>query len=185
MATAGRPSPAVQSFSARLGRNVYFLRDHESYLFGGPAIQAAMEHVRRALAPHREQRAGRAAAGTSRRAALPPGSLRDRHPTFGIDVPIDGDGRRLVGFPARSEQGNGTGDAVRALELVRSGTSRTVSGLDGWCFGSYPRTRLPPWITHYPAPNDAELHHLCNHTAVFIVPSLHEGFGPTARQRLP
>ena len=45
--------------------------------------------------------------------------------------------------------------------------------------------RFPTDYPHYPAPNDAELHHLCNHTAVFIVPSLHEGFGPTARQRLP
>src|SRR2546430_6400406 len=70
----------------------------------------------------------------------------------------------------------GAKDAVIAVDLVRSGLDPDQQS-NVWCFGSYPRASLPGWIPHYNASDNRELRRMYNRTAVFIVPSLHEGFG--------
>ena len=177
VATAWQVVPAVQALPARLGRKVYFLQDHESYLLGDAAIRAAMARtftVPWPLVVNSEpvQRLVEAVAG--RGCQRIPCAIDTA--TFGLDTPVDSGERQLVGFPARLEQAKRTGDAVAAVELVRS---RIEPGRRPgvWCFGSHPRADIPAWITHHVAPGDGELRHLYNRTAVFIVPSLHEGFG--------
>jgi glycosyltransferase involved in cell wall biosynthesis len=177
VATSWQVVSAVHGLPARFGRKVYFLQDHESYLLGDPPIREAMARtftVPWPLIVNSEpvQRLVVTVAG------------RDCHripcaidtAAFRLNIPTDSPERQLIGFPARPEQAKRTEDAVTAVDLVRS---RLDPGqqLGVWCFGSYPRAGVPGWITHYSAPDDRELRHLYNRTAVFIVPSLHEGFG--------
>lgn len=177
VATSWQVVPAVQALPARLGRKAYFLQDHESYLLGDAAVRAAMACTFTVPWPlvvnsGPVQRLVETAAG--RDCCRIPCAIDTA--AFGLDIPVDSGERQLIGFPARPEQAKRTEDAVAAAELVRS---RMEPGQwpDVWCFGSYPRARLPAWITHHAFPADGELRRLYNRTAVFIVPSLHEGFG--------
>lgn len=177
VATAWQTVAAVQALPARLGRKAYFLQDHESYLLGGGVIRAAMTRTFAVPWPlivnsGPVQHLVETVAG--RRCYRIPCVIDTT--AFGLDIPIDSGARQLIGFPARTEQAKRTSDAITALELVRSQMpAGTRPG--AWCFGAFPYASLPSWITHYPAPGDSELRQLYNRTAVFIVPSLHEGFG--------
>jgi glycosyltransferase involved in cell wall biosynthesis len=177
VATSWQVVPAVHALPARFGRKVYFLQDHESYLLGDAPIREAMARtftVPWPLIVNSEP--------VHRLVATVAGRDCHRIPcvidtaAFRLDIPTDSTERQLIGFPARPEQAKRTEDAVTAVDLVRSRLDQGQQ-LDVWCFGSYPRAGLPGWITHYSASDDRELRHLYNRTAVFIVPSLHEGFG--------
>lgn len=176
VATAWQTIPAVRSLPARFGRKAYFLQDHESYLLGGTAIRAAMAHtftVPWPLIVNSEPVRHLVETVAGRRCYQIPCAIDTT--AFGLDIPVDSSERRLIGFPARPEQAKRTGDALTALELVRP--RNPARQLAAWCFGSYQRANLPAWITHYSAPGDDELRCLYNRTAIFVVPSLHEGFG--------
>ena len=177
VATAWQTVAAVQALPARLGRKAYFLQDHESYLLGSGAIRTAMTRTFTMPWPlivnsEPVQRLVETVAG--RQCYRIPCVIDTT--AFGLDIPIDSAARQLIGFPARTEQAKRTGDAITALELVRSQMPAGTRP-PAWCFGAYPRTSLPSWITHHLAPSDGELRQLYNRTVVFIVPSLHEGFG--------
>jgi glycosyltransferase involved in cell wall biosynthesis len=177
VATAWQTVAAVQALPARLGRKAYFLQDHESYLLGSEAIRAAMTRTFTVPWPlivngEPVQRLVETVAG--RQCYRIPCVIDTT--AFGLDIPIGSAARQLIGFPARTEQAKRTSDAIWALELVRSQMPAGTRP-EAWCFGAYPRTSVPSWITHHPAPSDGELRQLYNRTAVFIVSSLHEGFG--------
>ena len=177
VATAWQVVPAVQALPTRLGRKVYFLQDHESYLLGDAAVRAAMARtftVPWPLVVNSEpvQRLVETIAG---RDCYRIPCVIDTA-AFGLDIPVGSGERQLIGFPARPEQAKRTENAVAATELVRSRIEPS-RWPDVWCFGSYPRAPLPAWITHHAFPGDGQLRRLYNRTAVFIVPSLHEGFG--------
>jgi glycosyltransferase involved in cell wall biosynthesis len=177
VATAWQVVPAVHALPARLGRKVYFLQDHESYLLGDAATRTAMARtftVPWPLVVNNEPVQGLVETVAGRECYRIPCVINTA--AFGLDTPVDSGERQLIGFPARPEQAKRTDDAVAAVELVRSRMEPSRRP-DVWCFGSRPRASLPAWITHYAAPGDGELRHLYNRTAVFVVPSLHEGFG--------
>lgn len=177
VATSWQVVPAVHALSARFGRKLYFLQDHESYLLGDAPIREAMARtftVPWPLIVNSESVQQLVATVAGRDCHRIPCAIDTA--AFALDIPIDSMERQLIGFPARPELAKRTGDAVTAIELVRSRLEPDRQpGV--WCFGSYPRAGLPEWITHYTAPDDRQLRHLYNRTAVFIVPSLHEGFG--------
>jgi glycosyltransferase involved in cell wall biosynthesis len=175
--TAWQTVAAVQALPPRFGRKTYFLQDHESYLLGDEAIRAAMTRtfaVPWPLIVNSEPVQHLVETVAGRHCHRIPCVVDTA--AFGLDIPIDSGARQLIGFAARTEQAKRTSDAITALQLVRS--HLPVGRRPGaWCFGAYPRAGLPSWITHYPAPSDSELRQLYNRTAVFVVPSLHEGFG--------
>lgn len=165
----------AQSYSRRMGRKVYFLQDYESYMLGDAAER---EQARRTLhvdwptvctslagARLVESVAGRAC-------HLVRNAVDTR--LFRPLTPPGGDGRTLIGFPARAEGTKRTYDAVRAAELARPHLPPHVGF---WCFGYERIPGLPAWVTHHVAPDDSRLAQLYNRSALFLVPSEHEGFG--------
>ena len=175
VATNWQVVPQVGTYPARLGRKVLFLQDYESarrpdglayapmvdgLRMGWPVIAGSVP-VRRLVAE---------VTG----APCPLVSPVVDGSRFAADVPIDAGRRDRVGFPARLEWSKRTADAVAALEILR-GTRG--ARLKAWCFGRYTGAALPDWIEHHPAPDDVELRRLYNTSAVFLVPSVYEGFG--------
>ncbi len=176
VATAWQIAPEVAALPPYTGRKVFFLQDYESYLLGSAEERAAMERAMTLPWPliACSKPVERLVAKVPRRQCLRIPCTIDTG-TFAIDNPIDSPKRTLIGFPARPEEAKRTSDAVTALELVRS--RLPDQPLSAWCFGPYAPTPLPPWITHHSAPEDRELRRLYNRSAIFVVPSLHEGFG--------
>jgi glycosyltransferase involved in cell wall biosynthesis len=174
VATSWRIVDKVEAFSPRIGEKVCFLHDYESYRLGSRDERAAMQRSLRmgwpiiaASAPVQDlvhELTGRWCPLVA--CAVDPRQFRQTHP-------VDHPARRLIGFPARLERAKRTPDAIAALASVRANRPEAISV---WCFGQYPGT-LPRWVTHLPAPNDAELCDFYNRTAVFVVPSELEGFG--------
>jgi glycosyltransferase involved in cell wall biosynthesis len=167
--------PQVETYPARFGRKVLFLSDYESARRpDGMAYAPMADGLRKGWpviagsAPVQRLVAEMTGSSCPLVAPVVDGS------SFAVDVPIDDASRDGVGFPARLEWSKRTADAVAALEILRSARG---SGLKAWCFGRYTSAALPDWIEHHPAPSDAELRRLYNTSAVFLVPSVYEGFG--------
>jgi glycosyltransferase involved in cell wall biosynthesis len=175
VATTWHVVPQVKAYSARLGRKVFFLQDYESYRRpDGKARRAMVESLRHGWpiiagsAPVRrlvEEVTGQ---------TCPVVACAVDGATFRIDVPIDADSRRWIGFPARGEWSKRTSDAVKALALLQSWRDQR---LNVWCFGRFASDALPNWVEHHVFPEDIELRRLYNRSAVFLVPSAWEGFG--------
>lgn len=167
--------PWAQSYSQRMGSRVYFLQDYESYMLGDAAER---EEARRTL------HVGWPIVCTSLAGAqlVETAAGRSCHlirnvvdtSLFRPVVPIDGEERTLIGFPARAEGTKRTYDAVRAAELARPHLPPDFSF---WCFGYERMPGLPSWIKHHVSPDDTRLAELYNHSRLFLVPSEFEGFG--------
>ncbi|HWS52996.1 MAG TPA: glycosyltransferase family 4 protein [Pyrinomonadaceae bacterium] len=165
----------AQSYSPRMGRRIYFLQDYESYMLGD---EAEREEARRTLrldwplvcTSLAGARLVESAAGK------PCHLVRNAIDTrlFRPFIPVGGDERTLIGFPARAERTKRTYDAVRAAELARPHLPPSVGF---WCFGHERIPGLPDWITHHVGPDDSRLAELYNRSRLFLVPSEHEGFG--------
>jgi glycosyltransferase involved in cell wall biosynthesis len=175
VATAWQVVPITEGYSPACGRKLYYLQDYETYLLGSPAERDAIERtfaVPWPLVVSSPAIAQFVRSVIDRQIAVIPCAVDVE--TFRVTVPIDNQDRCLVGFPARREQAKCTGDAVEALTTIRS---RLGSRLRPWCFGYDKIPTLPSWINHVHAPNDEQLRDLYNHTRIFIVPSMYEGFG--------
>jgi glycosyltransferase involved in cell wall biosynthesis len=175
VATNWQVVPQVETYPARLGRKVLFLNDYESARRpDGLAYAPMADGLRKGWpviagsAPVRRLVAEVTGASCPLVAPVVDGSR------FAADVPIDAGRRDRVGFPARLEWSKRTADAVAALEILRGARG---GRLKAWCFGRYTGAALPDWIEHHPAPDDAALRGLYNTSAVFVVPSVYEGFG--------
>jgi glycosyltransferase involved in cell wall biosynthesis len=167
--------PLAQSYSRRMGRKLYFLQDYESYMLGDSADR---EEARRTL--HADLPTVCTSLAGARLVQSVAGRtchlIRNAVDTvlFRPFIPIGGDERTLIGFPARAEGTKRTYDAVRAAESARPHLPPHVRF---WCFGYERIPGLPVWVTHHVAPDDSRLAELYNHSRLFLVPSEHEGFG--------
>lgn len=90
------------------------------------------------------------------------------------------DRARVVGFPLRKRPEKGARDALAAAALLhrRDETLRFVA------FGDRGEIQVPDWVIHAGVITDADLRALYNRCAVFVLPSLAEGWGLPAAEAM-
>jgi glycosyltransferase involved in cell wall biosynthesis len=92
---------------------------------------------------------------------------------FGCDLPIRERRRPHVLMLSHVMEWKGTADGLKALEFAR----RSVPELTATLFGvAAPPANLPAWISYERNPPQARLRQLYNDAAVFLAPSLAEGW---------
>lgn len=87
---------------------------------------------------------------------------------------IESDQRKLIMFPAREEEFKRTQDAILAISRLEQ---QYYSEYRFACFGRSKPENLPEYIEFYDSPTNENLCELLNQTAIFITPSLYEGWG--------
>ena len=93
--------------------------------------------------------------------------------TFGVDIPPDRRCANRVLMLHHSEPWKGTAVGIAALEQARAKAPEIAAAL----FGVMKPASLPSWIKFYENPRQARLRELYNDAAIFIAPSLVEGWG--------
>lgn len=166
--------------SARLGRLAQVVADYEIWMM------ADADHRARMAAAFCRPGVARFAASSAVESMLrDAGSDHVGRARPGIDlnlfqqrVPMSG--RRLVvGFPLRNGPHKGMDVVLAALEEVR----RHFPSVEVTCFGTADR-RLPRWVTARGLLAPVELVEWYNSLAVFVLPSLYEGFGLPALEAM-
>ena len=93
---------------------------------------------------------------------------------FGIDIPPETRRPESVGMLWHSQPWKGSASGLQALEIVQ----RQVPRLHVELFGTDPSPfPLPPWITYHCRPSRTALRAMYNRCALFLAPSLSEGWG--------
>lgn len=86
-----------------------------------------------------------------------------------------------VGMPYRTAKKKGMDDGFKALRAVKE----KIPDLRAFLFGSEAvQHELDPWMTYYYRPSNQEVADLYNSVAVFVVPSIAEGFGLPALEAM-
>jgi glycosyltransferase involved in cell wall biosynthesis len=175
VASAWQTAEWVKSYFSRKGRKFYFVQDFERYMDAGPELRIRIAATytsglrNMVISPAcREVVEGN---GGLVACEVPNGLDLDR---LRLETPIDDAARTGIGFPNRPERHKGTGDAIAAVQIIRS---RTGHPGPYWCFGGERPADLPDWVEHHPRPSDAELVRLYNRSSIFLVPSHYEGWG--------
>jgi glycosyltransferase involved in cell wall biosynthesis len=162
---------------AQHGRSIYLFMEYEYYMAGDVGMRRAIERTMKAadatvaISP--------AACALAER-LNPTGSVHLVCIGIELDryfVPRDETlpARTRIGFPFRPEVFKRSGDAVAALaSLHRRGK---LDSYACWAYGIDRRPDLPSWIEYRCKPSSDELRDLLNHSAIFVVPSLLEGWG--------
>jgi glycosyltransferase involved in cell wall biosynthesis len=100
---------------------------------------------------------------------------------FGVDVPPEDRNPRAVMMLYHDLPWKGSRDGLAALEQVR----RSHPDLEITLFGTPSRPELPPEIRYVQDPHQQRLRTLYNEAAIFVAPSLSEGWGlPPAESML-
>jgi len=94
--------------------------------------------------------------------------------TFGLDVPIDERQHAQLMMLCHDAEWKGTDDGIEAMLLVAREVPQIRATLFG--VGKSPKN-LPKWITYRRNPQQNELRALYNQAAIFVSPSLAEGWG--------
>lgn len=176
VATAWMTAEAALELPADWGRKFYFVQDYEYFMTASAEIRERMATTYRApfcnlvISPACAEMV--VAAGGRVHAEVPNGLDHDR---YQVEIPIDSPERRYIGFPSRHEPFKKTDDAIAAI--VRFRAQNPESGFKFWTFGTHRPADLPDWIDFHKWPSDATLADLYNRSAIFIVPSLYEGWG--------
>ncbi|HEX4865748.1 MAG TPA: glycosyltransferase family 4 protein, partial [Acidimicrobiales bacterium] len=84
----------------------------------------------------------------------------------------------VVGFIARDGPAKRTEDAIAALAQVRATHDIRVIAVGP------DRVELPPWVDRFDAPSDDTMRDFYNQLAVFLLPSLYEGWGLPAAEAM-
>jgi glycosyltransferase involved in cell wall biosynthesis len=175
VATAWQTAEWVREYPPTKGEKFYFAMDFERYMEAGPELRGRISATHTAgLRTMVISPAGRemVEAGGGRISCFVPCALE--FSIYRLQNGIDSDLRTMIGFPTRPERHKSTEDAIKALELVRSGTS---FGGTVWSFGGERPADFPEWANYHTRPSDSELARLYNLTSIFVVPSRYEGWG--------
>lgn len=174
VATAWQTAEWVATYADRKGRRIYFLHDYEHYMTASEDFkQRIHKSFKRGLQIVCSSPAVRSMvqdAGGYIAAEIPNGL--DFSIYYKAHETADAE-RNMIGFPARSEEFKGTGDAVHALTRVK----RSFPKIDVWSFGPKPVRGLPKWVRFYLQPSDHQLRDLYNRTSIFVTASHYEGWG--------
>jgi glycosyltransferase involved in cell wall biosynthesis len=159
-------------------RMLYFFMEYEYYMAGGPAIRESIERaIQRAdavlaLSPAAEDVAQRVKGARAAVHLVNPGVELDE---FVYAETVGTRSRTEIGFALREEPFKRTGDVICALAALRG--SGALSGYTCWAYGTIRAPRLPDWIDYSYRPSTSQLCGRLNHTAIFVVASLYEGWG--------
>jgi glycosyltransferase involved in cell wall biosynthesis len=175
VATAWQTAEWVREYPPAKGEKFYFAMDYERYMEADPELRQRISATHTAgLRTMVISPAGRdmVEACGGRPPSLVPCALE--FSIYRLVNGIDSELRTMIGFPTRPERHKATEDAIKALELVRSGTG---FGGSVWSFGGERLPQFPEWADYHLRPSDMELASLYNLTRIFIVPSIYEGWG--------
>jgi glycosyltransferase involved in cell wall biosynthesis len=174
IATAWETAEQVSKYPMTKGKKYYFVQDYERYASATDDIKQRMG------ATYRLGMYMTYISPAVREMILESGGQPDLYLPNGIDFDqyhlgkdITSTERDSLGFPIRHSPIKGTGDAIRALQIVRE----QYPALKVWSFGPKPKIPLPAWVNHHVLPTDKELCLLYNASKLFILPSHYEGWG--------
>ncbi len=175
IASAWQTAEWVREYPAEAGRKFYFMQDYERYMEAGPDLRKRIAATYTAdfctiiISPACR---GVVEANSNSTCYEVPNGLDFDKLNFSMDIAAPE--RDMIGFPTRPEGLKATEDAVAAIEAVRS-----IHGakLKVWSFGGKRPAYMPDWVQYHQRPDDKQLCELYNRTAIFVVPSLHEGWG--------
>ena len=174
VATSWKTAGAVSRLSAGKGRQLYFVQDYEYWRNASPAER---KQIGETFALNLEMISiSSAVSGMIAEYGSAPLAVINSgidHHVFRMTTPPADRSPATVGFPFRTEEFKGAGDAVAALAQVRE----RFPDLEAWAFGAAPGRALPTWIRYLHAGSDEDIAALLNRLAIFIVPSWFEGWG--------
>lgn len=176
VATAWRTAEWLKVFPDDWGQKFYFVQDYEYFMTAAPDIKARMSETYRAglrnivISPACEQMVLDSGGGVH--AHVPNGIDLDQ---YRIKLDVTSSERVKIGFPARPEKFKRTQDAIAALSVFKQ--QALSERWQFWTFGGQKPEDLPDWVQFHQRPSDDELTDLYNQSAIFIVPSVYEGWG--------
>ncbi|HEX8474622.1 MAG TPA: glycosyltransferase family 4 protein [Pyrinomonadaceae bacterium] len=182
VATGWATAEMLKSYSSRAGRKFQIVYDYELWMEASASVRRRMSKAfnsgQQVISTSPAVSEMLAECGVCPVAYIPCGLDFE---TYGVDVPIAKRAWGTIGFPVREQPSKGTGDAVKALEMLRE---RHGDALRVAAFGPQETMGLPGWVDAAWLPTDAELRRFYNSVSIFVFPSHYEGWGLPAVESL-
>lgn len=176
VATAWRTAEWLKAFPEEYGSKFYFVQDYEYFMTAASDVKSRMSQTYRdglrniVISPACEQMV--IESGGAVHAHVPNGIDLSQ---YSVHLDINSPQRIKIGFPARPEKFKCTSDAIAALAAFKE--SNPSKNWQFWTFGGQRPQGLPDWIEFHHRPSDDQLTALYNESAIFLVPSVYEGWG--------
>ncbi len=168
VATGWQTAEWIARYSPRKGRPYYLIQHYENW--SGP--EARVEATWRL--PFRHIVIAKWLAEYSRQRGQSPVLITNGldFKAFGVDIPPAERNPASAMALCHPANWKGSADAIKAFEA----TKEKIPELQVTLFGAWPKPRLPSWITYHQQPSQERLRRLYNETAIFVAPSLTEGW---------